>query len=147
MAGEFACLLRQTPVTMRAMRNHPAVICLTVILLFAGCKKSAQQPEAVTTEEIGLPFYPRSSEWGTGSSKAQEGGTASSARETEDAPEKVVAFYKKKVSKANVVTGDFGDVARRTITGQTKDGRDVEILVLKMPAQKTQVFLSVTGKK
>lgn len=124
------------------------IVCVLLVLSLAGCKKAERKPEGITEKAIGLPFYPKSTEWGTGSTKAQEGdsATTSSSRETGDAPDKVVAFYKKKVKNAKVTASNFGDIVRTNITGQTKDGGDAEILVMKMPQQKTQVFVSVTRK-
>lgn len=124
------------------------IICVLLVLSVAGCKKAERKPDAITENAIGLPFYPKSTEWGTGSTKAQEGdsATTSSSRETGDAPDKVVAFYKKKIKNAKVTANSFGDIARSNITGQAKDGGDVEILVMKMPQRKTQIFVSVTRK-
>jgi hypothetical protein len=95
------------------------LLALAIILLFGNCKKKAEQPAPTITEkEIGLPFYPKSTEWGTASSKLAADDTASL----------------------------FADIVRTNIVGQTKDGRDVEVLVMKMPQQKTQIFLSVARK-
>jgi hypothetical protein len=121
------------------------LLCFALTILTTGCKKVQAPASGVTEDAVGLPFYPASAEWGTGSRVIQDSGVtlAASARETSDAPDKVIAFYKKKISDAKIIADSFGDLVHTNITGKTKDGSDAEVLVMKLPQQKTQIFVSV----
>src|ERR1700730_12362208 len=106
------------------------VICLLPLLALSACKKKAASTEPITekvTENmVGVVFYPKSTEWGTGSSDGQESGAAASARQTDDPPEKVIAFYKEQIKEAKVSADKLGDLVHTNITGKTKDGAEVE---------------------
>jgi hypothetical protein len=125
--------------------NHWWLLCLVVAVSITGCKKVEKPASGVTEDAVGLPFYPSSAEWGTGSRVTQDNGItiAASARETSDAPEKVIAFYKKKIPDAKFIADGVGDLVHTDITGKTKDGADAEVLVMKLPQQKTQIFVSI----
>jgi hypothetical protein len=133
--------------TFQATMKHCWVICLVLVLSLGACKKKAATSDMVTEKSIGVAFYPKSTEWGTSSSKAENGGSAASARQTDDSPEKVIAFYKKRINEAKVSATGFSDIINTSITGKTKEGSDVEVLVIKMPKEKTQIFVSVRPKK
>ena len=131
------------------------VICLLSLLVLSACKKKApstdtvteKAAEKVTENQVGVVFYPKSTEWGTGSTAGQESGAAASARQTDDPPEKVIAFYKEQIKEAKVTADKLGDLIHTNITGKTKDGAEVEVLVMKTPQQKTQIFISVRRQK
>jgi hypothetical protein len=120
---------------------------LLVLLPFSACKKKTAPAETVAENVIGVAFYPKSTEWSTASSAGDESGNASSVRQTDDPPDKVIAFYKEQIKEAKVTADGFSDLVHTNITGKTKDGSDVEVLVMKMPQQKTQIFVSVRRKK
>lgn len=119
----------------------------------SGCKKKPAATESkletviAIENKTGVVFYPKSTEWGNGSSTGDETGTAATARQTDDEPEKVIEFYKKEIKDAKVRNENVGDIVHTTITGKTKDGSEAEVLVLKMPKQKTQIFVSVPRRK
>jgi hypothetical protein len=129
--------------------NRLWIFCLVVAAGVSGCKKAEKPASGVTEDAVGLPFYPASAEWGTGSRVTQDSGVnlAASARETSDAPDKVIAFYKKKIPNAKIIADSLGDLFHTNITGKTKDGADAEVLVMKLPQQKTQIFISVRRPK
>ena len=72
---------------------------------------------------------------------------AASARETNDPPDKVIAFYKKKIQGPQISSSNVGDIVHTNIIGRTSDGSDAEVLVMKLPQQRTQIFLSVRRTK
>ena len=130
------------------------LVCFTCCLLLAGvsgCGKKKEEAGATISrppigeKEVGLPFYPGSSEWGTGSTTTQndERFLASSSRTTDDPPDKVVAYYRDSLKDATVAGENLGDIVRTTIIGTTRDGSEAEVLVMKMPDARTQIFLSV----
>ena len=125
--------------------NNFYLALLVVAVSMTGCKKAQPPASGVTEDAVGLPFYPSSTEWGTGSRVIQDNGVtlAASARETTDAPDKVIAFYKKKLQDAKTVANGLGDLVHTNVSGKTKDGSDAEVLVMKLPQQKTQIFVSV----
>jgi hypothetical protein len=129
--------------------KRSVVICLVALVPLGACKKKTESTETETVAEnvVGVTFYPKSTEWGTGSSAGKDGGNAASARQTDDAPEKVIEFYKKEIKEAKVSSQNLGDIVHTTVTGKTKDGAEAEVLVMKMPSQKTQIFISVKPRK
>ena len=128
--------------------KRSSIVCLLVLLPFSACKKkTTTSTEPVIENKTGVAFYPKSTEWGTGSSEGKDGGNAATVRQSDDAPEKVIEFYKKEIREAKVSSENFGDIVHTTITGKTKDGAEAEVLVMKMPTQKTQIFVSVKPKK
>ena len=124
-----------------------SVVCLLVLLPFIACKKQAPTTETVVENKTGVSLYPKSTEWGTGSSAGNDGSNPASARQSDDPPEKVIEFYKKEIKEAKVSSENLGDIVHTTVTGKTKDGAEAEVLVMKMPQQKTQIFISVKPKK
>ena len=127
--------------------KRAVVVCLVVLLPFSACKKKIASTETVPENAIGVAFYPKSTEWSTASSAGDESGNASSVRQTDDPPDKVIAFYKEQIKEAKLTADGFSDLVHTNITGKTKDGADVEVLVMKMPKQTTQIFVSVKRKK
>ncbi|MGZ5553202.1 MAG: hypothetical protein ACXWHF_06145 [Chthoniobacterales bacterium] len=121
---------------------------LALTLTGCGKKKATDVIGAPTVSEkaVGVPFYPGSGEWGTGSAetKSEERALTSSSRETSDAPEKVIAYYQKNLKDAKMSGENLGDIVHTSITGKAKDGSEAEVVVMKMPNEKTQIFLSVT---
>ena len=124
-----------------------SVVCLLVLLPFSACKKKTASTETVAENVVGVAFYPKSTEWSTASSAGDESGNASSVRQTDDPPDKVIAFYKDQIKDARVIADGFSDLVHTNITGKTKEGAEVEVLVMKMPKQKTQIFVSVKPRK
>jgi hypothetical protein len=126
------------------------LIALVLVVAVAGCKKKTA-PDAplipVTENKTGVALYPKSTEWGTGSSAGDANGNTATTRQTDDAPQKVIDFYKQEIRDAKVTSENFSDIVHTTITGKTKDGAVAEVVVMKLPEQKTQIFVSVRGRK
>ncbi len=123
------------------------IICALALLALGACKKKAPTTETAIENKTGVALYPGSTEWGTGSSAGNDGSNPASARQSDDAPAKVIEFYKKEIREAKVRSEDLGDIVHTNITGKTKEGAEVEVLVMKMPKQKTQIFVSVKPRK
>jgi len=91
----------------------------------SGKKQEITVASSLSEDEIGLPFYPGSQEKPEASVKSQAGSTKAllSVRVTPDAPADVIAFYKPKLSKANVITVGGNDLLR----GKLPDGASVQV--------------------
>lgn len=97
----------------------------------------------VSESELGLPFYPGSTAIEHRDMKADADGqhTVLSVRATEDAPSKVVEFYKSKVKGATVTTTD--QIA--TMGGKLPDGGDLTLSAI-INGKQTEISVGVTRK-
>ena len=116
-----------------------------LILAIAGCRKQTTPDSPtlpVVENKTGVSLYPKSSEWGPGNSAGDGSGSNATARQSDDAPEQVIEFYKKELRDTKVSSDNLGDIIHITLTGKTKDGATAEVVVMKLPQQKTQIFVS-----
>jgi hypothetical protein len=122
-------------------------IALLVLVSIVACKKKAsttQTETAVIAEnKTGVILYPKSTQWGPGNSGGEQSGTTATAQESDDSPQKVIEFYNKQLKNPKVTSDNLGEIIHTTVTGKTKDGAEAEVSVMKLPQQKTQIFISV----
>lgn len=99
----------------------------------------------VSEAEMGLPYYPGSTET-PGSAKVTADGKTSLVclRETTDDPSKVVAFYKDKVKEGKDANMSSGNTVMATLSGKLDDGAEVNLVANKEGAEKTKISISVS---
>ncbi len=97
----------------------------------------------VTESELGLPFYPGSNPFGHSDIKINSPGAEmyTSVRSTADAPEKVVGFYKDKVTKPQTMSSEKSAM----VTGKLPNGHTA-IISASVTDGKTQISVSVSSK-
>src|SRR4051794_32205444 len=97
------------------------VTAVILVVAMSGCRKQAtpDSPKLPVTEnKTGVALYPKSTEWGTGSSAGAANGNTATTRQTDDAPQKVIDFYKQEIRDAKVISENFSDIVHTTITGK-----------------------------
>lgn len=104
---------------------------------------------AVTEKDLGLPFYPGSSESKTGMSmitKTQDDTAVVCTRTTKDDPSKVVDFYKDKITDGKPVSMSGGGITSASVSGKL-NGNDVSVSATNDGKSDTVVMVSVGSKK
>jgi hypothetical protein len=100
----------------------------------------------ISEDELGVRFYPGSSESKEGTLKilADKGNNLASVRTTKDDPAKVSDFYKGKIM-ASIAT-DVSDATTKKwlITGDSSNGDDVSVYAVKKPGQDTEITVTVS---
>jgi len=102
----------------------------------------------ISESDLGLPFYPGSSEKKGASMIATQNGVKSvmSSRTTKDLPSKVLDFYKGKVENGKPSNIDSGDNKIIMLSGKSNDGSDVEIMASKNGSADTEILVTVKHK-
>ncbi len=103
---------------------------------------------AVTEADLGLEFYPGSSE-AEGSMNSDAGDTkiVMSVRTTSDDPKKVIEFYKGKITDEKDMTFGSGEEQMASLQGKL-GSKDVNVTAAKSKEDpKTKISLAVTEKK
>jgi hypothetical protein len=105
----------------------------------------------VTEADLGLPFYPDSTEVANGGSTSNANGVHSvmCQRTTKDDPEKVTAFYKDKIEGGESSNSTMGDMKMASLSGgKLKDGSEVAVMAMKNKGEDTSITITVQhGKK
>ncbi len=113
-----------------------------------GTSRMSSDPSSVTEADLGLPFYPGSTPRANtaASIDTPEMKSRTSLRETSDSWEKVVEFYKPKLTDANVVTNSSGQSGGAIMSGKI-DGKDVMITAsINGETKKTDISVAVVEK-
>lgn len=84
---------------------------------------------SMTEDELGMPFYPGSSEKEGSSLKTDtpDGSSRLAVRVTADTPAKVVAYYKDKLSEPSTMSASSGGNEHEILTGKLANGATVQI--------------------
>ncbi|MBS1721899.1 MAG: hypothetical protein JSS66_02710 [Armatimonadetes bacterium] len=104
----------------------------------------------VSEADLGLPFYPGSSEKSTGSIKTDtpENTTVMSARSTADDPLKVSEFYKAKLKNATASSVSSDASKSEMVSGELENGAKVQVGAVKnKDATTTDITVVVTLEK
>lgn len=104
----------------------------------------------VSESELGLPFYPGSKAVEYGSSKIMEGERSMFAvnRTSSDVPDKVIEFYKSRVTEPQVFNSSGGGSTQAQISGKLSDGSEVAIIATRdEKSSETMVMITVQRKK
>jgi hypothetical protein len=107
-------------------------------------------PNVVTEDDLGLPFYPGSTEGPNGASmvaKAPDGTTAMSMRTTTDDPSKVMDFYSPKLTGVKPSTLNANGQIMDSLVGTIADGRSATVLITRGTTGDTTVSVSVKPTK
>lgn len=121
---------------------------------FSGTNEKGEKFEGgvakVSESELGLPFYPGSTEMEFGSSKLDgpDGTTLSMNRTSNDMPEKVIEFYKAKFKEPQMFNSSANGVAQAQVSGKLEDGADAAVIAIReKDKDTTQVMITVQRKK
>ncbi|MEI7576938.1 MAG: hypothetical protein WCK51_08600 [Armatimonadota bacterium] len=114
-----------------------------------GVTASMGGKSTVTEEELGLPFYPGSSEKDGGSMKVETGDekTCVSARTTSDEVAKVKAFYAEKFPALKFVGGAADGGSSEIGVGKLADDLEVSIQIVRAKDAKETSISVGTAKK
>lgn len=103
----------------------------------------------VSEADMGLAFYPGSSEKPNGSMVAESNGEKfiTCVRTSKDDPEKVAEFYKGMLEGVSVTTNNSNDMKMAMLSGgKLKDGAEVTITAIKQKDQDTDISIGVKRK-
>lgn len=104
----------------------------------------------VSEDELGVPFYPGSTEPEASMSSKIENDkekVVTSIRTSKDDPAKVVDFYNGKVKNAVKSGVAGGAIQTASLQGQLENGADIAVAATKDGDQETQILITVTRKK
>lgn len=104
----------------------------------------------ITEDELGVPFYPGSTEQGSSQMRAETNVEKSyiSCRITNDEPSKVIEFYKNKIKDYSTSESSTSDMATGTCEGKLDSGAKFTVTAeRKKGSDKTEVKIDVTSKK
>lgn len=104
----------------------------------------------ITEAELGLPFYPGSTEKPNGTIRTDtpDGKSLTMIRSTPDDPSKVVDFYKPKLKEAQTQTTSAEGTNHSMLFGKTESGSEVVITAVQQKdAKATDVSVSVMVRK
>lgn len=104
---------------------------------------------SVTEGDLGLPFYPGSTEKPDTSAKVDtpQGTTVSCTRTTKDEPKAVAEFYKGKFPSLQSSSMDTGDTKIAGVNGKLDDGSQVSMSATKKGSEDTDIAMIVVKKK
>ena len=111
--------------------------------------ETAQIGGTVSEADLGLPFYPGSTEKPNASMKGDTNGEKSAmiSRTTKDDPDKVVAFYKDKIPGGKDSNFTTGDTKMGTVGGKLSDGGEASVMATRKGTEDTEIVVTVTHKK
>lgn len=121
---------------------------------FSGTNEKGEKFEGgvatVSESELGLPFYPGSTEMEFGSSKLDgpDGTTLSMNRTSNDMPDKIVAYYKGKFKDPQTFDSNVNGAAQSQVSGKLADGAEAAVIAIReKDKDTTQVMITVQRKK
>lgn len=104
----------------------------------------------VSEADLGVPFYPRSSEGAAGMTSKVETDKekiVTSVRTSKDDPSKILAFYQPKVMNPSQSSATSGSTKVASISGTLEDGTEITIGATKDGDNDTQIIVTTKHKK
>jgi hypothetical protein len=105
---------------------------------------------AVAEADLGVPFYPGSSEAKDGMTAVTQddkGKGAISSRTTKDDPAKVIEFYKDKIPGGKTSTATFNGTTMATISGKLASGAEISVTAQNDGKKDTAIMVTSQTKK
>ncbi|MBC8065046.1 MAG: hypothetical protein H7Y17_09470 [Chlorobia bacterium] len=103
----------------------------------------------VSEGDLGVAFYPGSTEVGMGTSKIEdaEKSFVTCVRTSKDEPSKVLEFYQSKVMNPSQASTGSGQMKSAQISGKLADGGEIAIAATKDGDKETQIMITVRRDK